>query len=104
MNCTQKLGWKSLPENSSLFQVALVSHCEWSKQFAWSVRSTPMNTYPGKQKVVVVMPAYNAAQTIEKTFADIPLGSVDEIILVDDESSDQTVAISKELNISVFSA
>lgn len=34
--------------------------------------------------IIVVMPAYNAALTLEKTFQDIPAGSVDEIILVDD--------------------
>ena len=44
-----------------------------------------------KMKVIVVMPAYNAAQTLEKTYNEIPKGHVDEIILVDDGSSDNTV-------------
>ena len=39
-------------------------------------------------KVVVVMPAYNAAKTIERTYADIPAGIVDHVILVDDVSQD----------------
>lgn len=45
------------------------------------------------------MPAYNAAETIEKTFRDIPPGSVDEIILVDDNSKDNTVELSRSLGI-----
>lgn len=56
-----------------------------------------------KIKVIVVMPAYNAEKTLEKTIKDIPDGAVDEIILVDDHSSDCTVAIAKKLGLSVFS-
>ncbi len=52
-----------------------------------------------KKKVIVVMPAYNAAETIEKTYRDIPRGSVDDIILVDDNSTDDTVRISESLGI-----
>ncbi len=37
-----------------------------------------------RKKVIVVMPAYNAARTLEKTYKDIPPGTVDEVILVDD--------------------
>ena len=47
----------------------------------------------GKNKVVVVMPAYNAESTLEKTVNDIPEGVVDEIILVDDVSKDNTVKV-----------
>ncbi len=50
-------------------------------------------------KVVVVLPAYNAAQTLEKTVAEIPQDIVDEIILVDDQSSDATVAIARKLGL-----
>ena len=46
-----------------------------------------------RKKVIVVMPAYNAAETLKKTFDDIPEGYVDEVILVDDKSSDDTVKI-----------
>ncbi|MFH1783796.1 MAG: glycosyltransferase family 2 protein [bacterium] len=55
-----------------------------------------------KKKVVIVMPAYNAASTLKKTVADIPEGLVDEIILVDDASSDDTVEIAKKLGIRTF--
>lgn len=54
------------------------------------------------KKVIVVMPAYNAELTLEKTFRDIPEGGVDEIILTDDCSSDRTVEIAKNLGITVF--
>jgi glycosyltransferase involved in cell wall biosynthesis len=54
------------------------------------------------QKVVVVMPAYNAELTLEKTFSDIPAGSVDEVILTDDNSSDRTVEIAENLGITVI--
>lgn len=52
-----------------------------------------------KQKVVVVMPAYNAAKTLEKTYRDIPSGIVDQVILVDDGSHDKTVEKAKKLGI-----
>ncbi len=54
-----------------------------------------------KPKVVVVMPAYNAAKTIEKTYADIPAGVVDHVILVDDVSQDETVDIAERLGLEV---
>ena len=53
-------------------------------------------------KVVVVMPAYNAEGTLEKTVADIPAGAVDEIILVDDGSSDDTVPLARRLGLTVI--
>ncbi|MBN1917830.1 MAG: glycosyltransferase family 2 protein [Verrucomicrobia bacterium] len=48
------------------------------------------------------MPAYNAATTIEATVRDIPAGSVDEIILVDDVSRDNTVEIARRLGLTVI--
>lgn len=48
------------------------------------------------------MPAYNAAKTLEKTYKDIPKNVVDEVILVDDASSDKTARIAKKLGLSVF--
>lgn len=54
------------------------------------------------KKVVVVMPAYNAALTLRKTYDEIPKDIVDEIILTDDNSSDDTVGIAKSLNIRLF--
>ena len=53
-------------------------------------------------KVIVVMPAYNAAQTVEKTVNDIPPGTVDEVILNDDNSRDNTVEVARKLGITVL--
>lgn len=54
-----------------------------------------------QQKIVVVLPAYNAAATLAMTVDDIP-EIVDEIILVDDKSSDATVAEAKRLGLFIF--
>ncbi len=51
------------------------------------------------KKIVVVMPAYNAAKTIERTYSEIPLDLIDEIVLTDDASRDETVAIARELGL-----
>jgi len=51
------------------------------------------------KKVVVVLPAYNAEKTLEKTYNEIPEDFVDEVILVDDASRDKTVDIAKKLDI-----
>ncbi len=53
-------------------------------------------------RVIVVMPAYNAELTIERTVRDIPPGSVQEIILVDDCSRDKTVEVAEKLGITVI--
>jgi glycosyltransferase involved in cell wall biosynthesis len=55
-----------------------------------------------KSKVLIIMPAYNAARTLEKTFEDIPRNFGDEIILVDDCSTDDTVKIAKRLGLRVI--
>jgi len=55
-----------------------------------------------KSRVVIVMPAYNAAATLEKTVRDIPKGLAEEIILVDDSSRDDTVRIAKNLGLTVI--
>ncbi len=52
-----------------------------------------------KYKVIIVLPAYNAEKTLEKTVKEIPKGVVDEIILVDDCSKDKTVEIAKQLGL-----
>jgi glycosyltransferase involved in cell wall biosynthesis len=52
--------------------------------------------------LVVVMPAYNAALTLERTYADIPRDLVDRIILVDDVSRDQTVDVARTLGLDVI--
>ncbi len=55
-----------------------------------------------RPKVVVVMPAYNAANTLRLTYEHIPREKVQQIILVDDGSTDETVKIARELNLEVF--
>jgi glycosyltransferase involved in cell wall biosynthesis len=63
-----------------------------------NLRGVSMSTRP---KVAVVMPAYNAEKTLARTFADIPKGCVDDIILVDDASRDGTVAEARRLGLHV---
>ena len=53
-------------------------------------------------RVVIVMPAYNAARTLERTYADIPHDLVHHMILVDDVSRDETVVIAKQLGLEVI--
>ena len=51
------------------------------------------------KKIVVVLPAYNAALTLEKTYQEIPFDIVDDVVLVDDASKDDTVEVGKRLGI-----
>jgi glycosyltransferase involved in cell wall biosynthesis len=51
------------------------------------------------KKVVIVLPAYNAAKTLEITYKEIPFDIVDEVILVDDASKDNTIEVGKALGI-----
>ncbi len=55
-----------------------------------------------ESRVVIVMPAYNAARTLERTYADIPHDLVHHVILVDDVSNDETVDIAKRLGLEVI--
>lgn len=52
-----------------------------------------------QKKVIVVLPAYNAARTLEKTYGEIPMDLVDEVILCDDASTDNTVEVARKLGI-----
>jgi glycosyltransferase involved in cell wall biosynthesis len=54
--------------------------------------------YNGK-KVVIVLPAYNAALTLEQTYREIPFDIVDEVVLVDDASRDNTMEVGRKLGI-----
>jgi glycosyltransferase involved in cell wall biosynthesis len=54
------------------------------------------------QRVIAVMPAYNAEKTLTATVADIPPGAVDEIILVDDGSQDRTVEMARDMGLTVL--
>lgn len=71
------------------------------------VLAEPFPAYLGEPPVknyrtVAVMPAYNAAATLRRTVADIPAGSVDEVILVDDCSRDNTVEVARELGLTTI--
>lgn len=52
-----------------------------------------------QKKIIVVMPAYNAASTLEKTFREIPHHIVDDVILVDDKSHDNTTDVARSMGI-----
>ncbi len=54
------------------------------------------------KKIVIVMPAYNAARTLKKTYDEVPREIVDEILLVDDGSNDETIQLSRQLGIKTF--
>jgi len=54
------------------------------------------------KKVVVVLPAYNAERTLRRTVEEIPPGCVDEVLLVDDASGDQTVALARSMGLEVL--
>src|SRR5262249_14640906 len=62
-----------------------------------AVTGAPSTAPP--EKVVIVMPAYNAAKTLEDTFRAIPTGFYDEVVVVDDFSRDDTVAQAQRLNL-----
>lgn len=73
-------------------------------QFTAVERDVSLHAKTGqfRGRTVAVMPAYNAAATLERTVADIPPGCVDEIILVDDCSRDNTVEIARRLGLTVI--
>ncbi len=54
------------------------------------------------KKIVVVLPAYNAEKTLEATYNEIPREIVDEVLLVDDKSSDRTLEVAERLGIQTF--
>jgi len=51
------------------------------------------------KKVVVVLPAYNAMHTLKQTYEEIPLDVVDDVVLVDDKSTDETIKVAEEIGI-----
>src|SRR5688500_957673 len=54
------------------------------------------------KKIIVVMPAFNAARTLERTYYDLPFDLIDEVLLVDDASQDTTVELSRLLGLTTF--
>jgi glycosyltransferase involved in cell wall biosynthesis len=65
-------------------------------------RSLPDRPLPRRHRVVAVLPAYNAERTLAATLADMPAGCVDEVILVDDGSTDRTVEVAREMGLTVL--
>jgi glycosyltransferase involved in cell wall biosynthesis len=55
-----------------------------------------------EKKILVVLPAYNAEKTLERTYGEIPLDIVDDVLLVDDFSMDRTASLAKRLGIRTF--
>lgn len=53
-------------------------------------------------RIIAVLPAYNAEQTLAATLADVPVGSVDEFLLVDDGSTDRTVQVARDMGLTVI--
>jgi len=53
-------------------------------------------------KIIAVLPAYNAEHTLAATLADVPVGAVDEVLLVDDGSTDRTVRVAREMGLTVI--
>jgi glycosyltransferase involved in cell wall biosynthesis len=66
------------------------------------LRPDPGHDERRTQRVVAVMPAYNAERTLPATVADMPAGCVDEVILVDDGSTDRTVELAREMGLTVI--
>jgi glycosyltransferase involved in cell wall biosynthesis len=64
--------------------------------------ATPSPTTGEKPKVVVIMPAYNAAATLERIVGSVPRDVVDEVIVVDDHSSDHTVEVARKLDVGLI--
>lgn len=63
----------------------------------------PEGNVPKREhKIIAVLPAYNAERTLAATLADIPTGSVDEFVLVDDGSTDHTVAVAQQMGLTVI--
>lgn len=61
-----------------------------------------MSALANNKKVIVVLPAYNAEKTLEKTLKDIPSEWIDDIILVDDFSRDNTVKLARDMGLKTF--
>lgn len=92
-----KLVWLNLGDQIEVY-AKKVRKIEYLEEFERPSAAIAMK----KPRVVVVLPAYNASKTIEKTVADIPKDEVDEIILVDDASKDDTLGMARSLCLTTF--
>ncbi len=68
----------------------------------YAVAPTDIDPTQRTKKVCVVMPAYNAEKTIERTWADLPMAWVDDVVVVDDASRDRTVEIARGMGLHVI--
>jgi glycosyltransferase involved in cell wall biosynthesis len=94
-----------VPARTSLARRGTLRACIPIRQVADDrfVTDVPATPEPGKPaNVVIVMPAYNAAKTLERTYADIPHDIVGRIILVDDVSRDETPEMARQLGLDVI--
>ena len=73
-----------------------------TNQTTVAAQAAPSSAETTGRRVVVVMPAYNAAKTLERTYHDIPHDMISKIILVDDVSKDDTVAVARQLGLDVI--
>ena len=73
-----------------------------TNQTTVAAQAAPSSAETTGRRVVVVMPAYNAAKTLERTYRDIPHDMISKIILVDDVSKDDTVAVARQLGLDVI--
>jgi len=63
----------------------------------------PEGEVPKRQhRIIAVLPAYNAEKTLAATLADVPVGAVDEFVLVDDGSTDRTVQVARDMGLTVI--
>jgi len=72
-----------------------------SQEIDEDLKASERSSLP-KPKVCVVMPAYNAGQTLRRTYKELPRDTVDLVILVDDASTDDTVAVARDLDLKLF--
>ena len=68
----------------------------------WVTRADPERPPRRQHRVIAVMPAYNAQRTLASTLADMPPGCVDDILLVDDGSTDRTVELARQMGLTVI--
>jgi glycosyltransferase involved in cell wall biosynthesis len=92
-------------------QLSLIGQIQISDTNKSAVATSPLGPYNSPRednyllnakKIIVVMPAYNAAKTLLQTYSEVPLDIVDEVLLVDDSSSDATVEMAQELGLRTF--
>ena len=87
--------------------IGVIGSHERARQRRWLARETRDTHKRGSQmlngkRIAVVLPAYNAVRTLERTVNEIPRAIVDDILLVDDYSNDQTVELARRLGLRVF--